>query len=186
MGRPPEVLPVVSVQALVPLVLLVREGAPRCFEVEHVEVDVTFEALEDVHRQFRLSVGEGAHAPVLAEVDLVGVALAELGLVLLGVVEVFDAVVSADTGVTLGAITLSPLDIGAHFGSIKSWHAATVPLVRVVVVQAFFAVVGLSNLARHRLENHEVQERNSIVWNRSGLYAGVLRDLSRTYGAHRC
>lgn len=46
MGCSSVVLPIVSINTLVPLVLFVAERTPHCLEVEHVEVSVAFHFLE--------------------------------------------------------------------------------------------------------------------------------------------
>ena len=53
MGLASEVLPIVSVHTLLAVVLsgLGVEGAPDCFEMEHVEVIVMFHLVEDVNAE---------------------------------------------------------------------------------------------------------------------------------------
>lgn len=47
MGRPPEVLPIVSIETLVTLVIFVRKWTPDRLEVEHIKVDVALHLLQD-------------------------------------------------------------------------------------------------------------------------------------------
>ena len=103
-GLAPQVLPIVRVHALL-FVVLVWERAPRCLEVEHVEVRVLVHAVQQIDGQLILAVREGAeHAAVLASVEVIWIALTELGLVLLRVIEFFHPVVCQLAGIAKVAL----------------------------------------------------------------------------------
>lgn len=115
-GRPPEVLPVVRVDALIALVVFVREGAPHSLKVKQVEVNVDLHAIEHSDGEFRLVVGEGADVAVLTVGNLVWVCGAELSFVLFGVVKVLHPVVAADAVVLERALLFEAAvaGVGTH------------------------------------------------------------------------
>ena len=63
-----EVLPVVSVLTLLSEVFLGFgvEGAPNCFEMEHVEVIIMFHFVEDVNAELLVGVCKGAEVSEIA------------------------------------------------------------------------------------------------------------------------
>lgn len=104
MGFPPEVLPIVCVDTLLSIVRSVAVRAPDGLEVEHVEVRVLVELVEEVYSYLCLGMGEGAHVAVVAGFQTLGVGRAELQLVLLRVVELFHTVVAELATVSLLAL----------------------------------------------------------------------------------
>jgi hypothetical protein len=88
----PEVLPVVGIVALSLIVLLV-EGTPLSFEVEHVEVEVLVHEVNDPRLDVSLGVSKGAVLSIVALRDEVGELGAVLCLVLFYVVQPFNPVV---------------------------------------------------------------------------------------------
>ena len=91
---------------------LVVEGAPDCLEVEHVEVGILLHLVQQVDRQLVLVVGKRTEVSKVTGVHVVRPLVAELGLVLLRVVEGLHAVVGLGTRVTQG--TLARLSVLAH------------------------------------------------------------------------
>ena len=89
-----EVLPVACILALVSLVVLalVIEGTPDCLEVEHVEVRVLLHFVQDVNAELVFRVSERAQITELTALNTMRVSIAELALVLLGMIEVFHPV----------------------------------------------------------------------------------------------
>jgi len=79
------------------LVVFIVEGTPFSLEVEHVEVGVFVHFVDDPGLDVVGGVGEGAVFSVIALVEGVGVAGAELGLVLLNVVEPLHSIMSQGT-----------------------------------------------------------------------------------------
>ena len=104
----PKVLPIVSILALIPVMVpaFLIEWTPHCLKVEHVEVIVFLHVVQHVDAELLLRVGKSAEIAKLAAVDLVGPLFAELGLVLLRVIEVFHSVVG------LGAVILQGTSVG--------------------------------------------------------------------------
>lgn len=100
------VLPVVCVDTNIPLVVLVREGTPHCLKVKHVKVSVSLESVKNVHGQFRFMMRESTDLTVFALVDLIWICGTKLSLILLGVIEVLNPVVTPDTVVALRALFL--------------------------------------------------------------------------------
>lgn len=109
-----EVLPVVCILALVSLVVLalVIEGTPNCLEVEHVEVRVLLHFVQDVNAELVFRVSERAQITELTALNTVRVSIAELALVLLGMIEVFHPVVCLRAVILEWAVALC---ISAHF-----------------------------------------------------------------------
>ena len=100
----PKVLPIVSIFALISVMVpaLLIERTPHCFKVEHVEVIVLLHVVQHVNAEFLLCVCESAEIAKLAAVHLVRPLFAELGLVLLGVIEIFHPVVGLGTVILQG------------------------------------------------------------------------------------
>jgi hypothetical protein len=72
LGLAPEVLPVVSVDTRCSLVgfIPLRVRAPYCLVVKHVEVSIFLKFFDQVNRDLRLRVREGAVLPVFANTIL--------------------------------------------------------------------------------------------------------------------
>jgi hypothetical protein len=90
MRFPPEILPIVSEDALC-LVVLMVEGAPLSLEVEHKKLRITWHFVDQWGFNVGVVVGEGA--VVFIDTFLVAHAT-ELLLIFFNVVEAFDLVVS--------------------------------------------------------------------------------------------
>lgn len=138
----PQVLPVVSVHALL-LVVLVRERAPRRLEIEHVEVRVLIHAMQQVNGQLVFAVSEGTeHASIFAAVYIVRVALTEFGLVFFGMIKLLDSIVSQLARVAVGTLVASRWrrDERTHGGRVHSEVTSTV-LVEIMVMVASLRVM---------------------------------------------
>ena len=83
---------------------LVVEGAPDCLEVEHVEVGVLIHLVQQIDRKFVFVVGKSTEVAEVTGVHIVRPLVAELGLILLWVVEGLHAVVSFWAQVTQGTL----------------------------------------------------------------------------------
>lgn len=154
-------MPVVSVHTHVSLVVVLAVGAPHSLEVEHVEVHVGLELLNQLHRQLALSVRERAELTVLALRMAIQVRRAELGLVLVWVVELLHTVVRLVAAVLVGAV-LVVLYVPALLRLVVAKWPAPVLLV-VVVVRALLEVVVLGIVeARLCLEESQVEEGNAL------------------------
>lgn len=89
----PEVLPVMGIDTGISWVIGVAVGAPDCFKMEHIEVSVLFEFVQQVNSQFLLSMCKGTHIAVIAAFHPVRVGLTEFNFIFLGMIELLDAVV---------------------------------------------------------------------------------------------
>lgn len=98
-----EVLPVVGVDALRLVVLVVLERAPLGLEVENEKVLIARVSMDEPRLDVKLRVSEGAELTVGTLLKLAG---AELGLVLLDVVETLNVAVSKLAGVAHLALVL--------------------------------------------------------------------------------
>ena len=148
----PEVLPIVCVLALIALVAanLVIERTPDRFEVEHVEVVILFHTVEEVNREFVLAMRKSAQ---IAKVTALLRALrAELGLVLLRVVERLNPVVSLGAERPLRALV--SLCILAH---LRRVGAKGTPLILLMVIEALFLIVTSLASARLGLEKSKIE-----------------------------
>jgi len=90
MRGPSVVLPVVGVYAFGGFVFGEVEGAELCFIVEHVEIFIFGVVVDQFGEDLFLVVGVGAEVAVGTLVDRVGVVEAEVFLVFLLVVVLFD------------------------------------------------------------------------------------------------
>ena len=153
-GRPAKVLPIVSEDALVSLVVLFRHRAPGCLEVEHVKVRISLHLVKQRHGQLGLTVRKSTHVPVLASFYLVRVVRTKFGLVLLGVVELLNTVVALDALLLAVAARVALGNGGAQLTVVGSGGPPLVSGLGVVVEYAFLRVVCACNLARKCLEGH--------------------------------
>ena len=116
---PSEVLPVMSEHTLVPLVFGFVVGTPYGFEVEHVEVRVHFELVDQFHRNLGLGMCEWAEVAVLTLAGAVDVGGAKLGLVLIRVVKLLHPVVRLLTIVPFQTF-LAMYRVLTHFRLVRS------------------------------------------------------------------
>jgi hypothetical protein len=86
-----EVLPVVSVVALGFIMLLV-ERTPFCLEEEHIEVEVFLHEVNDSRLDIPDGVSKGTVVSIFAINQVFGELGAELGFVLLNMIEPFNSV----------------------------------------------------------------------------------------------
>ena len=100
MRFPPEILPVVRVDASIPGMLGIRIGTPDRLKVKHVEIgrvlailSVRGKFVQQVNSDLLLRVSESAHITIVARLDSPRIALTELDLVLFRVVKLFHPVV---------------------------------------------------------------------------------------------
>ena len=133
-----EVLPIVGVDTNVALVVFVGKGTPNGLKMEHVKVGVTLHALENVDTELALLVRKGTHVSVVAAVDLVRVALAELALVFFGVVKFFDSILRMYAYVTIGALLVG---VETQLAGVKGGRPSAVLLVGLVEEKALLRVV---------------------------------------------
>lgn len=94
MGWSSEVLPVMRVDAGISLMLLIRSGAPNCFEVEQIKIYVALKILKQVYRQFRFVVSKGTNIAIFTLIYPVWVILTEFGLIFLRMIKVLNTVMS--------------------------------------------------------------------------------------------
>ena len=95
MGLAAEVLPVVSIHALISHVafVLVVERTPDCLEMEKVEVCVLLHLVKHIDAKLFFAVGKRTKLPKLTFICLIWVGLAELSFVLFRVVKLLDSIV---------------------------------------------------------------------------------------------
>jgi hypothetical protein len=159
---PTEVLPVVGVDTGIAgmiLIFFVAERAPDSFKVEQIEVNVLFHPVQVVDRQFIFMVSERAHLAELALVQIVRVRLAEFGLVLLWVVEVFDCVVSTVAVISEWAV----VSIVAESRCVGAKRTASVFHAYIVVEETAFGVVGSLEIAWQGFESIEIKEHDAFM-----------------------
>ena len=95
-----------GVDADLAVVVILAVWAPDCLEVEHVEVHVDRILLNELDGEFRLAMREGAEFLIVAFCILDGIKIrgAELGFVLIRMIEFFDSVMSFVTAITGRAV----------------------------------------------------------------------------------
>jgi len=161
----PVILPVVGIDARLPIVVLLLVGAPLRFEVKSVEVRVTVEPLDQINRDFSLVVRESAVITVFARSRRVRITLAKLRLVHFGVIKFFDRVVGQVTSVAHRAqFFLRPVQLLAKVASVGAQLATTI-FGLVVVIRAAFWVVVLAQFERAFLcfEDRQVEKECLIA-----------------------
>lgn len=147
MRLPPEILPIVRINTL-RLIVLVVEGAPLSFEIEHEKLLVARHLVNERRLDICVRMRKRTELLVLAASRRLS---AELGLVLLNMVQAFDFVVD-----------VLAVQIGAVFERAKVnaiiVHCGAATLVQLpVVVRTIFRVVRLSRLAFDHFESFQVQ-----------------------------
>ena len=97
---PPEILPVVRIDACISGVLSIRIGTPNCLEVKNVEIcrmqvilTVWCKFVQKIYSYLLFRMCECAHITIVARLDSPRVALTELDLVLFRVIKLFNSVV---------------------------------------------------------------------------------------------
>ena len=93
MGLASKVLPVVSVNTNVSLMLLIAERAPYSLEMKEVEIDISGMLMEHFNTELIFVVSKRAELGVFTLIDTFREGLAEFCLVLLRVIEIFNSVV---------------------------------------------------------------------------------------------
>ena len=114
MGLPPEILPVVRVDAGISRMLSIRIGTPNCLEVKNVEISRMLSILtvggkfvQKIHSDFLFGMSKGAHIAVIARIDSPRVTLTKLDLVLFRVIKLLYSVVRFGASVSqIAFITL--------------------------------------------------------------------------------
>jgi hypothetical protein len=123
LGFSSQVLPVVCVDTVF-FVVILAPWTPGGFEVENVEIGVfRLHLVEEVDGDFVLGVSKSTHLSVLTILHLVGVCLAKFTFVFLGVVELFDSVVSFETGFAIRnalIVRCSTCNFRTHLTNISS------------------------------------------------------------------
>ena len=78
---------------------------PNCFEMKHIEICVfDFYFVKQIDCELTLRMRKSAHVTVLALIDFIRVTLTKLYLILFRVIELFDAIMSAETVLSQGAV----------------------------------------------------------------------------------
>ncbi len=159
----PEILPVVSILTFVSHVttLFVVKRAPDGFEMEHIKVSILLHLVQQIDRQFVLAVSKGTQISKVAVFYTMGVAIAELGLVLFRVIKRLDAVVSFHACVTIR--TFASLCILAHLRAVRAKRA---PPVFVMVEEALLLIVSVLFRAGLCLKEPQVKESNAVLLSR--------------------
>jgi hypothetical protein len=140
-GPASEVLPVMSINADLAVVVILAVRAPDSLEKEHVEIHIDRVLLNQLNRQLALAVRERAEFLVLAGgAAWLEVRRAELGLVLIGVVKLLNPVVGTVAELTFGAVADFPGNLGADFGLVRTKGPSSV-FVKVVIEGAALEVV---------------------------------------------
>ena len=138
LGLAPEVLPVVSVDTRCSLVgfIPLRVRAPYCLVVKHIKVSILLEFFNQVNRDLRLRVREGAVLSVFANTILFSKTWTKLSFVFVRMVKLFNPCVAISAIFPLGATFLFSHK-GAEFGFVVAQFASSV-FGLVVVVGASF------------------------------------------------
>jgi hypothetical protein len=104
MGLAAVVLPIVSIQAHLAVVVIFSIGAPNGFKMVHIKIHIYYQLFKHFHRQLAIVVSKRTKLLVFARFSRPQVAFAKLGLVFIRVVELFDAVMGFFTFITIAAV----------------------------------------------------------------------------------
>jgi hypothetical protein len=118
-----EVLPSVSVDAILLIVIGLGIGTPHCLKVEVVKINVRFELIDEIDGQLGLSVRKRAVVSVITFPAYTG--SAKLGSVFVRVVELFNTCVTVNARISLWALFFLS-DVTAKLRFISSWRSSSV------------------------------------------------------------
>jgi hypothetical protein len=90
---PSEVLPVVSVNAVVSCVICITIRTPDSLEMEYVKISVLFEFIQQIDSDLFFRVSKSAHISIVAVLYFIRICLTKLDFVLFRMVEFLHSVV---------------------------------------------------------------------------------------------
>lgn len=164
-GRPAtEVLPVVGVDADFAVVVIFPIRTPHSLEVEHVEVHVYLVLLDQLYGKFALVVRERTVLLVFARrAPHLEIRRAELGLVLVWVIEFFNTVMRSLTVVLLRAILVLAGHVRTDLRLVSTEWPPPVFVIVVVEWAALQVVILGLLLALVNFEGKEVQKHYALA-----------------------
>lgn len=135
---PSVILPVMRVNAERLIVLGEIEWTPDSLEVEHVEVIIVFEVMDEIYRDIVLVMSKRAERPVLTKLETVRIMTTEFRFVFLRLVQLLDSVVGFEAHLTIRAV-FGVLSVFAKIRRIEvTW---TFTVFQVVVERALLMVM---------------------------------------------
>lgn len=91
---PPEILPIVTILTLRSVMFELVERTKHCFKVEHVEVLIFFQSMDQRHTKFSNRMCKWTVNSILAFIDFVRILFTELGFILGFSIQHFHIVVT--------------------------------------------------------------------------------------------
>lgn len=160
-GLAPVVLPVVRIHADVTFVVVLSVRTPDGLKMEKIEVHVWLKLLYKLNGELFFTVSERTEFSVVTLMLSVEIGGAELGLVLVRVIELLHAIVSAVTAFIVRAL-LVVIDVPALLRLVDSKLSPSI-LLEVVIIRALLEVMRKRvNCTGLSLEKIEVQEGHTL------------------------
>ena len=166
---PSKILPVVCVYTCVPCMRGITIGAPDSLEVKHVKVGTKMiilitEFMKEVYCDLNFRMCECTHISIVAGFNAGWVTLAELDFVLLRMIELFYAVVSARAAIAQRTFVTMFLrdDVLTDLRGVGTESTSSV-FFCFMIVEAFLGVMLIAELAWLSLKIEEVYLRYTIV-----------------------
>ena len=154
-----EVLPSVSVNAILCIVFGLWIGTPHCFKVEVVKINVCFKFVDEIDGQLGFSVCKRAVVSVIAFTAYYG--SAKLCPVFVRVVELFNTCVTVNARISLWTLFFLS-DITAKLRFVSSWRSSSVFSFLVICWAHFEVVAGFMIRAQFCLESVQIQNFDPI------------------------
>jgi hypothetical protein len=119
LGFPSKILPIMSIDAYITLMLTFVIGTPDRFEMKHVKVNVAMKLVDQFNRNLRLRMCKRAVLTILALISSIDVGGAKLCLIFVRMVKFFHPIMSLLAIITIRAF-LAFGSIRAHFTLVLS------------------------------------------------------------------
>ena len=160
---PPVVLPVMRIDTQSFVVLCEIKRTPHSLEVEHVEIIIVFEIMNQFYDNIVFGMREGAELAVVASTNVIGVVRTKFSFIFLRLIQLFDSVMRHETIVS-SSTCFSFFDLGAEIAGIEMSRSFSV--FGVVVELAVLVIVLSSNFAELAFEILEVKMFYNIwaIW----------------------
>jgi len=137
-----EILPIMCIDALISLMIFLREWTPHCFEMKHVKINIMFHFVQKVYWQFIFIVCKSTNITIFALINFIRISWTKFRLVFFWMIKIFNSVVASNAVITLLTMISTTIShIKTHFRSIFVWLPSPILVTRFMKVQTLFWIV---------------------------------------------
>lgn len=152
LGLPSEILPVMRIDTRISDMFGLIVRAPYRLKVEHVEVKIFLELINQLYWYLRFWVCKWTIIPIFTLTCTIYVRRTEFRFILIRVIELFYSVMSFCAKISIGTL-FSLCNVLAHFRLISSQRSSLIFLL-IMIIWTSFEVVGVRiSFARKNFEN---------------------------------